>query len=156
MAVKAVPEGFHTVTPQLAIEGAGKAMDFYVKALGAVEIARVPDPSGHKVWHGVLRFGSSMFFINDVFKEMAADADQHSSSFWLYVDDVDAAFKRAVEAGCKAMMPPMDMFWGDRMAHVSDPFGQTWALATHTRDLTPEQQKAEMDKFLAASKGGHG
>jgi PhnB protein len=150
MSTRFVPAGYHTITAQLSIDGAAKAIEFYKKALGAEEIDRALDPSGAKVWHAALRIGDSMLFVNDVFPEMGGT---HShSSLWLYVPDVDASFQRAVEAGAKAENPPADMFWGDRMAHVSDPFGQKWALATHVKDMTPEEQKAAADAFVAAMK----
>jgi PhnB protein len=149
MAVKPIPEGFHTVTPQLHIDGAVKAIDFYKNAFGAVEVMRAPDPSGQKIWHAMLRIGDSIVFVNDVFPEMDPNAKQSDASLWLYVPDVDASFKRAVDAGAKASMPPGDMFWGDRMAHVIDPFGQKWALATHTKDMTPEETAKAQEDMLA-------
>jgi PhnB protein len=148
--VKAIPDGFHTVTPQLSVDGAAKAIEFYQRAFGAEEVTRAPDPSGTKVWHSMLRIGDSVVFVNDVFPDMGG---KHSaSSMWLYVPDVDASFKRAVEAGCSARMPPGDMFWGDRMAHVADPFGQTWTLATHVKDMTPEEMKKAQEEAIRQMK----
>jgi PhnB protein len=152
MTVNPVPEGLHTITPQLSIEGAAKAIDFYKKAFGAEEIMRAPDPSGTKIWHAMLRIGVSTFFVNDVFPEMGPDAKQSHSILWLYLPDVDAWFKRAVDAGARPTMPPADMFWGDRMAHVVDPFGQQWALATHIKDMTPEELQKAQEAFLAQTK----
>lgn len=154
MPVSPIPEGYHSLTPQLSIEGAAKAIDFYKAAFGAVEIARAPDPSGQKIWHAVLRMGDSMFFVNDVFPEMDPEAKQSVSNTWVYVTDVDASFKQAVDAGARAMMPPVDMFWGDRMAHIADPFGQRWTLATHVKDLTPEEMQKAQDDAVAQMKGG--
>lgn len=146
MTVKAIPEGYHTITAQLAIDGAGKAIDFYKKAFGAEEIDRAVDPSGTKVWHAALRIGSSMLFVNDVFPEMGG---KHSvSNLWLYVPDADAAYKRAVDAGATSTMEPADMFWGDRMGQVADPFGQKWTLATHVKDMTPDEIKAAERAFV--------
>ena len=143
-----VPAGYHTITAQLAIDGAAKAIEFYEKAFGAVVVDRAIDPSGTKIWHGALRIGESMLFVNDVFPEMGGEPSR--SSLWLYVPDVDAWYHRAVEAGAKGLQPPADMFWGDRMAHVADPFGQKWALATRIKDMTPEEMaKAEAD-FIAS------
>src|SRR5262245_37738649 len=102
MPVKPIPQGYHTITPQLSIDGAAKAIDFYRKAFGAEQVDRAADPTGQKVWHAALRIGDSMLFVNDVFPDMGAEAS--TSSLWLYVADVDAAFKRAVDAGCKATM----------------------------------------------------
>ncbi len=150
MSVQPIPSGYHTITAQLAIEGAAKALAFYEKAFGAVVIDRAVDPSGEKIWHSAVKIGDSMIMINDVFPEMDPTAQQSVTNLWLYVDDVDAWFKRAVEAGARASMPPADMFWGDRMAHVVDPFGQKWAIATHIKDMTPEEMKKAEDDFKAA------
>jgi PhnB protein len=150
MTVKPIPEGYHTITAQLAIDGAAKAIEFYQAAFGAEVRDRALDPSGAKVWHASLKIGSSMLFVNDVFPEMGGTPSH--SSLWLYVPDVDAAFKRAVDAGGTAKQPPADMFWGDRMAHVADPFGQTWTLAARVRDMTPEEMKAAEAAFVAQMK----
>ena len=150
MATQPIPKGYHTITAQLAIDGAAKAIDFYKKAFGAEEVDRAIDPSGQKVWHAALRIGDSMLFVNDVFPDMGGSASQ--SSLWVYVPDVDASFKRAVGAGAKPAMPPADMFWGDRMANVVDPFGQKWTLATHVKDMTPEEMKKAEAEFVAQMK----
>jgi PhnB protein len=150
MAVSAIPKGYHTITAQLAVDGAASAIEFYKKAFGAEVIQQAPDPSGNKVWHASLRIGDSMLFVNDIFPDMGGSLS--NTSLWLYVHDVDASFKRAVDAGGKALLPPADMFWGDRMAHVADPFGQKWTLATHVKDMTPEEQKKAADAFVAQMK----
>jgi PhnB protein len=150
MAVSPIPKGYHTITAQLSIDGASRAIDFYRKAFGAEVVDQAPDPSGKKVWHAALRIGDSMIFVNDVFPDMGGSASQ--SSMWLYVSDVDASFKRAVDAGSKATMPPVDMFWGDRMGQVTDPFGQKWTIATHIKDMTPEETKKAADAFIAKMK----
>ena len=150
MTVKPIPEGYHTITPQLAIEDCAGAIEFYKKAFGAEEIDRALDPSGTKVWHCAMRIGSSMIFVNGVFPEMGSSASK--SSLWLYVSDVDAAFKRAVDAGAKATMPPADMFWGDRMGNLADPFGQTWTIASRVKEMTPEEMKKAGEAFAAAAK----
>jgi uncharacterized glyoxalase superfamily protein PhnB len=154
MSVNPIPEGHHTITPHFSIEGAAKAIDFYKSAFGAEELMRAPDPSGHKLWHAALQIGNSRFFVNDVFPEMDADAKQTESSLWLYVPDVDAWFKRAVDAGATPKMPPTDCFWGDRMAHVVDPFGQKWTLATHIKDMTPEEMQKAQEEVMAEMKSG--
>src|ERR1700722_1222566 len=110
MAVSPIPKGYHTITAQLSVEGASKAIEFYKKAFGAEVIDQAADPSGKKVWHAALRVGDSMLFVNDVFPEMGGSASH--TSLWLYVNDVDASFKRAVDAGAKGKNPPPDMFWG--------------------------------------------
>lgn len=152
MAAKPIPEGYHTITPQLSIDGAADAIDFYKRAFGAEEIVRAPDPSGKRIWHAVLRLGTSLFFVNDVFPEMGGTPSH--SGMWLYVSDVDAAYARATAAGAKGTNPPADMFWGDRMAHVTDPYGNRWAIATHTRDLSPEEMKKSQDEAVASFKKG--
>jgi PhnB protein len=150
MAVSPIPKGYHTITAQLAVDGASNAIEFYKKAFGAEVIQQAPDPSGKKVWHASLRIGDSMLFVNDVFPDMGGSLS--NTSLWLYVNDVDASFKRAVDAGAKGLQPPADMFWGDRMAHVADPFGQKWTIATHVKDMTPEEQKKAADAFVAQMK----
>jgi PhnB protein len=148
--VKPIPEGLHTITPHIVVEGAADAIAFYQKAFGAEERMRAPDPSGKKIWHAVLRFGDSSVFINDAFPDMGGGAK--TIKLWLYSDNVDGVFARAVEAGAKVNMAPADMFWGDRMAQVSDRWGNEWSLAQHTKDLTPEEMKKAQDDFVAKMK----
>jgi len=145
--IKSIPEGLHTVTPYLMIAGADQAIAFYKKAFGAVEVTRAPDPSGKKIWHAQIRIGDSSIFLTDLFPEMGGAASQ--SSLWIYSDNVDAAFKRAVDAGTEARMPPADMFWGDRMASVSDRWGNRWTLAQHVKDLSPEEMRLAQEKAVA-------
>jgi uncharacterized glyoxalase superfamily protein PhnB len=149
MSVRPIPDGYHTITAQLAIDGAEKALTFYEKAFGAVVLDRAMDPSGAKIWHASVKIGDSIIFVNDVFPEMDPTAQQSVSNLWLYVDDVDAWFERAVGAGAKAGMPPADMFWGDRMGQVTDPFGQKWTIAMHVKDMTPAEMKQAEDAFKA-------
>lgn len=149
MSVNPIPQGYHTITAQLFIEGASKAIEFYQKALGAEVVDKAMDPSGAKVWHAALRVGNSMLFVNDVFPEMGNTPSQ--SALWLYVADADASFKRAVDAGAKATLPPTDMFWGDRMGQAIDPFGQKWVFATRTKNLTPDEMKKAEQEFIAQS-----
>ncbi|HEY1587444.1 MAG TPA: VOC family protein [Polyangia bacterium] len=144
---KAVPEGMHTITPQLAIDGCDKAIEWFQKAFGAELLSRAPDPSGKKVWHASVRIGNSVIFVNDVFPEMGGGAQ--TASLWLYTDNVDQAWKRAVDAGAKTTMPLGDMFWGDRLGQLSDPFGNKWNLAQHMKDMTPDEMKKAQDDFVA-------
>ena len=141
---KAVPEGLHSVTPQLNVDGAAEAIAFFQKAFGAEELMRAADPSGKKIWHATIRIGSSMLFVNDVFPEMGSKPTE--ARLWLYLDGVDAAFKRATDAGAKVVMPVSDMFWGDRMGAVSDRWGNQWTLAQHMKDLSPEEMKVASDE----------
>lgn len=148
-AVKPIPEGIHTVTPYLTVKGAERAIDFYQKAFGAEEMVRMPSPDG-KVMHAELRIGDSVVFLSEEAPHMGSVAPQPgtptSVSLHLYVEDVDAAYKRAVAAGATSQMAPADMFWGDRFSKVSDPFGHAWSIATVKEQLTP----AEIDKRTKA------
>jgi uncharacterized glyoxalase superfamily protein PhnB len=148
--VKPIPEGMHTVTPQLTVQGAAHAIEFYKKAFGAEELMRAPDPSGKKIWHAMLRIGDSPIFVNDDFPEMGSTPNM--TRLWLYFDNVDRAFGRASEAGAKVEMPPADMFWGDRMAQVSDKWGNFWTLAQRIKNLTPEEMKKAEEAFVAQMK----
>jgi PhnB protein len=145
--VKAVPEGLHTITPHLTVEGCAKAIEWYKKAFGAEERFRAPDPSGQKIWHAELRIGNSIFFINDAMPEMGGPA--HVSNNWIYTENADQLWKRAVDAGGNVKMPIADQFWGDRTGTLVDPFGNVWTVAQHIKDLTPEQMKKAQDDFIA-------
>jgi PhnB protein len=144
MAVKPIPEGYHTLTPYLIVKGAAAAIEFYAKALGAKELSRMADASG-KVGHAEMKVGDSPFMLADEFHERGAVAPQagagHSVSFLVYVPDVDAAFARAVAAGAKAVRPVQDQFYGDRSGTLEDPFGHQWTLATHVEDVSPEEME---------------
>ena len=146
--VKAVPEVMHTLTPQLTIDGCDQAIDWYKSAFGAELQDRAPDPSGKKVWHASMRIGNSVFFLNDVFLDMGEPA--HPATLWLYIDEVDKAWKRAVDAGAKVTMPLSDMFWGDRTGTLVDPFGNRWSLAQRIKNLTPLEMKQAQDAFVAS------
>ena len=147
--VKPVPDGFHTVTPHLAVRDAAKALAFYAKAFGAEERYRMPGPGG-VVMHAEVQIGDSIVMLGEENPEMGSSSPQTIGgsplSLMLYVKDVDASFARAAGAGCKVKMPPTDMFWGDRYGKLEDPFGHLWALATHKEDVSPE----EMAKRMAA------
>ena len=146
-----IPPGMRTVTAMLAVDGAAEAIDLYARAFGAVELpGRAPDPSGKKIWHAEIRIGDSIVFVNDASPEMGNPA--RPSALWLCVEDCDAFYARAVAAGLKSEMPPMDMFWGDRHARVSDKFGNAWAIATRVEDLTPEEMKVKEAAFIASMK----
>lgn len=148
--VSAIPAGMHTITLGLTVEGAAEAIAFYARAFGAEEITRAMDPTGKKVWHSMIRIGDSAIFVNDAAPDMGAVP--MPSKIWIYGDGVDAAFKRATDAGAKVGMPPADMFWGDRIAQVSDRWGNVWMLAQHMRDLTPAEMKKAQDDFVASMK----
>lgn len=135
----------HTVTPYLVCDGATEAIAFYARAFGAVEMFRLAAPDG-KVMHASLKIGDSMILLNDEFPEMGAVGPKKLKgspvTIHLCVDDVDTWFKRAIEAGAVVKMPLADMFWGDRYGLLEDPFGHSWSLATHQRDLTPDEIRA--------------
>jgi uncharacterized glyoxalase superfamily protein PhnB len=150
--VRPIPEGFHTVTPHLVCAGAAEAIEFYKNAFGAVEVGRMPTPDG-KIMHASLRIGDSPLMLADEMSEYGSFGPLALKGtpvvVHLYVQDVDATFARAVAAGAKAIMPPAEMFWGDRYGQLADPFGHRWSIATHTRDLTPEQMRDEFQKMMA-------
>jgi PhnB protein len=148
--IKAIPEGLHTVTPQLTVDGAADAIAFYQRAFGAEEIARAPDPSGKKIWHAELALGDSRLYLNDAFPGMGAPANK--TRLWVYSEAVDALFKRAVDAGASVKMPLADMFWGDRLGTVVDPWGNEWSLAQRVRVMTREEMKQAQDAFVAQSR----
>lgn len=136
--VQPVPEGFTTVTPHLVVRDAAAALDFYKKAFGAVERFRMP--MGGKIGHAEFQIGGSIVMLADEFEGMSS-APQGSSpvNIHLYVPDADAVFRRATSAGASVKMPMTDMFWGDRYGAVTDPFGHCWSIATHVKDLSPEE-----------------
>jgi PhnB protein len=141
--IKPIPEGFHTITPHLVVKGASQAIEFYKKAFGAQELARMPGPDGKSIMHAHLKIGDSYLFLNDEFPQMGCRGPEIGTrspvALHLYVADVDSAFKTAVAAGAQQMMATEDMFWGDRYGKLVDPFGHEWSLATHIKDLTPEE-----------------
>lgn len=151
--VKAVPEGYHTLIPNLRVRGAVQAIEFYKRAFGAQEIMRMAGPDGKTIMHAELKIGDSKFMLSDEFPEMGARSPQSLNgtpvSFYVYVEDVDAVFNRAVAAGAQVKMPVTDMFWGDRYGKLADPFGHEWELATHQQDLTPEEIRKAADAFFA-------
>ena len=152
MAVKAIPDGYNSVTPYLIVKGAAAAIDYYQRAFGATELLRMPDAHG-RIAHAEIRIGDSVIMLADEHPEMGYRARQRSVvtpvSILLYVEDVDAVFDRAVKAGGKSRRPVADQFYGDRMGTLEDPFGHVWTVGTHTEDLSPE----EMNKRMAAAHG---
>ena len=153
---KAVPEGYSTVTPSLIQRDCTKAIDYYKKALGAVERMRMPGPDG-KIMHAELQIGTSIVMMNDEMMGMKSAESLGATpvSFYLYVDDCDAALQKAISAGGKEVMPASDMFWGDRMGQFADPFGYRWTLATHVKDMTPEEMKKGQDEWMKQMAGAH-
>jgi PhnB protein len=151
-----IPPGHENLIPHLVCSPCAEAIEFYKKAFGAEEITRMPDPRGPRIMHAAIRIGSSFVFLNDDFPE--ASGGKSLSPLALkgtpvtlhhYVEDCDAAIKRATDAGAKVLMPAADMFWGDRYGIVTDPFGHQWSFATHIKDLTPSQMQAAMKEMSA-------
>jgi len=142
MAAKPVPAGFHTVTPYLAVHDAAAAIDFYQKAFGAKVGVRMDTPNG-KIGHAELKIGDSTIMLADEMPGMSTRSPRTlggaSGGVFLYVDDVDSAFRQATSAGAEVVMPLADMFWGDRYGQVKDPFGHVWSMATHKEDVAPEE-----------------
>jgi PhnB protein len=140
--VKAIPEGYHTVTPYLIIRRAADAIDFYKKALGATELMRMPQPDG-RIGHAELKIGDSHVMLADECPEKNVRGPKSLGgspvTIHLYVEDVDAVAKRAVAAGAKELMPVKDQFYGDRAGKFEDPFGHLWYISTHKEDLSPEE-----------------
>jgi PhnB protein len=153
---QAVPPGFHTLTPHLIVRDAAKAIEFYEKAFGAQLLHKMLTPEG-KVMHAALKIGDSILMLNDEFPEWGALSPLSSGgsgvTLHLYLENVDGAFQRAVSAGADVKMPLMDQFWGDRYGTVSDPFGHAWSLATHVRDVSPQEMaRAQQDAMAQMPK----
>lgn len=147
---KPIPKGMHTVTPSLVLRDCAGAIQFYERAFGARELMRMPSPDGQRIWHAELKIGDSIVYLADEQPGAAARAPSPTQpapmSIQLYVSDCDAVFARAVKAGAHATMALEDMFWGDRMGTVADPFGYQWSISTHVRDV-PQR---EMERAIAA------
>jgi PhnB protein len=148
----AVPKGFHTVTPSLFVAGAAKAIEFYKKALGAEERMRFEGPGG-AIMHAEIKIGDSVIMLADEMPDMGGRGPRTIGgtpvSFFVYGDNVDAAWKRALDAGAKELVPLADQFWGDRTGCLEDPFGHQWWLAQHVEDLTPEQIRKNAEAFFS-------
>lgn len=156
-AAKPIPEEYHRVTPNLVCRDAARAIDFYKNVFGATERVRMATPDG-KIAHAELQIGDTILFLNDALMQPGGPpSDKGGSnhiSLYAYFDNVDDVFKRAVAAGARADMPPQDMFWGDRNAHITDPFGQQWGLATHIEDVTPEEMRTRTQAMFAKMAAG--
>lgn len=145
--VQAIPSGMEGLIPHLVVDGAAEAIEFYKKAFGAEEIMRVPSMDGRKIMHAEIKINGQPVFFADDFPEFSETGTKRAPSalgtstvtIHRFVEDCDAAVKRAVDAGATVAMPPEDAFWGDRYAIVVDPYGHHWSIATHQKDLTPEE-----------------
>jgi PhnB protein len=156
MAVKPIPEGYHTLSPYLAVEDANQAIDYYKKAFGAKERVRMEAPGG-AIGHAELEIGDSVVMLSDPFPQSSTRPPKElggsSVSVFMYVEDVDAVVKRAVDSGATVLMEVEDQFWGDRFGTVQDPFGHSWSIATHVEDVAPEEI-AERAKAAMAEMSG--
>lgn len=152
MAVKPVPDGYHTLTPFLTVRDAARAIEFYKQAFGAKERGVMKGPDG-KVMHAELMIGDSIIMMSDEFPEFGSVSPQSiggsAMGLHIYLDNVDAAFDRAVKAGAQVEMPVAEQFWGDRYGKLKDPFGHKWSIATHTRDMSADEMKHAMDDAMA-------
>jgi PhnB protein len=147
-----VPEGYHSVTPYLIVRDAGGVIDFYTRALGAQELMRMPGPGG-RVMHAEIKIGDSIVMLGDETPDKPECRAPHTSgvrnvALYVYVPDVDTAFKRAQGAGAKVVQPLADMFWGDRAGTVEDPAGHQWTLATHKEDLSPDEVRKRAEAAM--------
>jgi PhnB protein len=155
MATKPIPEGYHTVSPYLAVEDAARAIEYYAKAFGAKEVVHMDSPDG-TIGHAELEIGDSRIMLSDPFPQSSTRPPKElggtSMSVFMYVEDVDALVKQAVDAGATVTMEVADQFWGDRFGTITDPFGHVWNIATHVEDVPPEEM-AERAKAAMAAMG---
>ena len=163
--VKPVPEGYHSVTPYLVVQDAARALDFYQRVFGAKEIVRMNNPQG-RVGHAEIRIGDSILMLAEETPNSGVRSPQSVNgstvSIFVYLEDVDSVFNKALSAGAQEVQRPADMFWGDRYGRLTDPFGHSWSLATHIEDVTPEeigrraQEAAKAaQRAQAAAQSGH-
>jgi PhnB protein len=140
------PPGYHSVTPYLAVDGAAEAIDWYGRAFGASEVMRMEH--GGKIGHAEIRIGNSHVMLADEHPEMNHIGPKTrggaTASFMIYLDDVDSAFRTAIEAGATELRPVSDQFYGDRAGTLADPFGHVWTLATHVEDVPEEEMERRM------------
>ncbi len=145
MAVKPIPEGYHSITPYLVVNGAAKVLDFVKQAFGAQEVMRMPGPNG-TIGHAEVKIGDSFVMMADASPQHPA----RPSMLLLYVPNVDEVYQRALKVGGKTEREPADQFYGDRSAGVTDPAGNQWVIATHVEDVSPEEMKRRMAKMQTA------
>ncbi|MGC1638341.1 MAG: VOC family protein [Candidatus Acidiferrales bacterium] len=146
--VKAIPEGYHSISPSLTCKDAARAIEYYKKAFNAQEVMRMPSPDG-KISHAELKIGDSIIFLNDEMGPMTASSGTPRMSLFLYVQDADTTFNNAVKAGGKVDTPLENQFWGDRYGKLTDPFGHQWGIATHVEDVAPEEISKRAAAFFA-------
>jgi PhnB protein len=153
MPTQPIPEGYNTVSPYLAVDDAAAAIEFYKRALGAEETMRMDWGNG-RIGHAELKIGDSHVMLSDPFPQSSTTSPKElggtTGSIFMYVEDVDAVFKQAVDAGATATMEPENMFWGDRFGSITDPFGHVWSIATHVEDVPPEEMEERSKAAMAA------
>ena len=151
MATKAIPEGYHSVTPYLIINGAAQAIDFYKRAFNATELLRMASPDG-RIGHAEIRIGDSHVMLADEQPEMGHRSPQSLGgvpvSLMVYVDDVDGTFNAALACGAHELQPLKNQFYGDRSGTVKDPFGHVWTIATHVEDVEPEEMRRRAEEYM--------
>lgn len=156
MAVKPIPDGYHTATPYLIVKDAARAIEFYVRAFGATELMRLADPSG-KIGHAEIKIGDSPIMLADEFPDMGTRSPHAyggtAVSTCLYVEDVDRIFAQAVAAGAAVQRPVVDQFYGDRSGTLVDPFGHVWTIATHKEDVSNEEISRRFSEFMKKQAG---
>jgi PhnB protein len=154
--VKPIPDGYHAVTPTLTVRGASDAIEFYKKAFGAQEVMRFHGPDGKTIMHAEIKIGDSRIMLNDEVPQMKClsplSVGGASSGIFLYVDNADDVFNKAISAGAKAIMPMMDAFWGDRCGGIDDPFGHRWTICTHKKDMTQQEIGKAAEEFMKSMK----
>ena len=157
MKVKPIPEDMHSITPHLVCAGAANAIEFYKKAFGAEEQARLPGPDG-RLMHAAVKIGDSTVMLADEMPEWGSLGPKALKgspvTIHLYVEDADAFVARAVKAGARVTMPVDDMFWGDRYGQIEDPFGHRWSVGTHVRDVSPDEMQKAMQQMKPKQKAG--
>jgi len=153
MAVKPIPDGYHMITPYLTVENATEAIEFYKRAFGAEEFLKMDGPNG-TVGHAELKIGDSLVMISDPFPQSTVrpptERGGPTSSVFMYVEDVDAVVQKAVDQGATIEMEVADMFWGDRFGTITDPYGQVWSIATHVKDVPPQEMAERAKEAMAA------
>jgi len=152
MSSSKLPAGYHTVTPAIVVRDASAAIDFYQRAFGASEVSRMAGPDG-KIMHAEIRIGDSLIMLGEENEQWGTKSplltNGNPGSLHIYVDDADASFARALEAGATVKYPLEDAFWGDRYGKVTDPFGHEWGIATRVKDLTDAEMKRAADEWMA-------
>jgi PhnB protein len=151
---KAIPDGYPQLTPYICVDGAERAIEFYKKVFGAKERMRMPSPGG-KIGHAELQIGDSVLMLSDEHPEYGAVSPRTVGgtpvTLSLYVEDVDAVFKKATSAGAKTLRDVRDEFYGDRSGQFEDPFGHKWSVATHVEDVSPEEMEVRAQKAMAGA-----